>query len=173
MHVRACRIPGWTRRATCAPELFPYRSSDNIEQPANRVLVLRYRIEIGDVDGPPLVRIVAGQIAWDYLERTGEIEDPEVCSRVLMDSVELMVRQGVRIACCCRIGPSRITCATWKPPRFKPHLRGPREDDGTENRYRYSAPEWDWLAVCQMARLLSDQEMPRNGERSGPKGPKS
>ena len=59
MHMRACRIPGWTRRATCAPELFPYRSSDNIEQPANRVLVLRYRIEIGDVDGPPLVRIVA------------------------------------------------------------------------------------------------------------------
>jgi hypothetical protein len=36
------------------------------------------------------------QIAWDYLERTGEIDDPEVCSRVLMDSIEKMVRQGVR-----------------------------------------------------------------------------
>jgi hypothetical protein len=36
------------------------------------------------------------QIAWDYLERTGEIADPEVCSRVLMDSIEQMVRQGVR-----------------------------------------------------------------------------
>jgi hypothetical protein len=36
------------------------------------------------------------QIAWDYLEQTGELEDPEVASRVLLDAVELMVRQGVR-----------------------------------------------------------------------------
>jgi len=36
------------------------------------------------------------QIAWDYLERTGEIEDAEVCSRVLLYYVESMIRQGVR-----------------------------------------------------------------------------
>jgi hypothetical protein len=36
------------------------------------------------------------QIAWDYLERTGELQDPEIASRVLLDAVELMVRQGVR-----------------------------------------------------------------------------
>jgi hypothetical protein len=36
------------------------------------------------------------QIAWDYLERAGELEDPEVASKVLVDSVEAMVRQGIR-----------------------------------------------------------------------------
>lgn len=36
------------------------------------------------------------QIAWDYPERTGEIEDAEVCSWVLMYHVESMIRQGVR-----------------------------------------------------------------------------
>jgi len=36
------------------------------------------------------------QIAWDYLERTGAIEDVAFGSRVLTDSVETMVRQGVR-----------------------------------------------------------------------------
>jgi hypothetical protein len=36
------------------------------------------------------------QIAWDYLERTGELEDPEIASKFLLDSVELMIRQGVR-----------------------------------------------------------------------------
>ncbi|WP_441280418.1 hypothetical protein [Tardiphaga sp. 862_B3_N1_1] len=36
------------------------------------------------------------QIAWDYLERAGEIEDAEFCSHVLLHSVEKMVQQGVR-----------------------------------------------------------------------------
>lgn len=36
------------------------------------------------------------QIAWDYLEHTGEIEDAEVCSRVLLYHVESMIRQGIR-----------------------------------------------------------------------------
>jgi hypothetical protein len=36
------------------------------------------------------------QIAWDYLERTGELDEPEIASKVLLDAVELMVRQGVR-----------------------------------------------------------------------------
>jgi hypothetical protein len=36
------------------------------------------------------------QIAWDYLERTGEIEDAWVASRYLGDTIELMIRQGQR-----------------------------------------------------------------------------
>ena len=36
------------------------------------------------------------QIAWDYLERTGELDDPEIASKVLLDAVESMIRQGVR-----------------------------------------------------------------------------
>jgi hypothetical protein len=34
------------------------------------------------------------QIARDYLERTRELGEPEVASRVLLDTVELMVRRG-------------------------------------------------------------------------------
>jgi hypothetical protein len=36
------------------------------------------------------------QIARDYLERTGELEEPEIASKLLLDSVELMIRQGAR-----------------------------------------------------------------------------
>jgi hypothetical protein len=36
------------------------------------------------------------QIAWDYLERTGDLGDPEVASRFLLDKVEQMVRKGER-----------------------------------------------------------------------------
>jgi hypothetical protein len=36
------------------------------------------------------------QIAWDYLERTGEIEDTWVASKYLGDAIELMIRQGQR-----------------------------------------------------------------------------
>jgi hypothetical protein len=36
------------------------------------------------------------QIAWDYLERAGEIEDAAVASRFLGDIIELMVQRGER-----------------------------------------------------------------------------
>ena len=36
------------------------------------------------------------QIAWDYLERTGDLGDPEMASNVLLDSVTSMVRVGER-----------------------------------------------------------------------------
>jgi hypothetical protein len=36
------------------------------------------------------------QIAWDYLERAGELGDPEVAGRVLFDAVEMMVLRGER-----------------------------------------------------------------------------
>lgn len=36
------------------------------------------------------------QIAWDYLERTGQIDDVAVASRFLSDHIELMIRRGER-----------------------------------------------------------------------------
>jgi hypothetical protein len=36
------------------------------------------------------------QIAWDYLERSGEIEDTWVASRFLGDAIASMIRQGQR-----------------------------------------------------------------------------
>ena len=36
------------------------------------------------------------QIAWDYLERTGQTAHPEFVSRFLLDAVESMVRKGER-----------------------------------------------------------------------------
>ncbi len=33
------------------------------------------------------------QIAWDYLERTGEIDDNWLASRYLGDAIKLMIRQ--------------------------------------------------------------------------------
>ena len=44
----------------------------------------------------PILMEKSIQIAWDYLERSGELGEPEAASRVLLDSVELMVRQGER-----------------------------------------------------------------------------
>ena len=35
-------------------------------------------------------------IAWDYLERTGELGDPDVASQVLLDSIEGLIRNGER-----------------------------------------------------------------------------
>jgi hypothetical protein len=36
------------------------------------------------------------QIAWEYLEATGELGDAEVAARFLTDHVELMMRRGER-----------------------------------------------------------------------------
>ncbi|MDB5603243.1 MAG: hypothetical protein JWP25_143 [Bradyrhizobium sp.] len=36
------------------------------------------------------------EIAWEYLDRTGEIDDPAVASRYLADTIELMIRRGQR-----------------------------------------------------------------------------
>jgi hypothetical protein len=36
------------------------------------------------------------QIAWDYLERTGELGNPEVASQVLIETVETMIMRGER-----------------------------------------------------------------------------
>jgi hypothetical protein len=36
------------------------------------------------------------QIAWEYLERTGELGDAAVASRFLSDTIETMTRRGQR-----------------------------------------------------------------------------
>lgn len=36
------------------------------------------------------------QIAWNYLERTGQIKNPEFTSQFLLESIEHMVRMGER-----------------------------------------------------------------------------
>jgi hypothetical protein len=36
------------------------------------------------------------QIAWDFLERTGELDDAAIASRFLVNDIELMVRRGER-----------------------------------------------------------------------------
>lgn len=44
----------------------------------------------------PILMEKSIQIAWDYLERSGELGEPETASRFLLDSVERMVRHGER-----------------------------------------------------------------------------
>ncbi|MCG2630791.1 hypothetical protein L6654_29580 [Bradyrhizobium sp. WYCCWR 13023] len=44
----------------------------------------------------PVVMENSIQIAWDYLERTGDLGDPSVASKVLLESVEKLVRRGER-----------------------------------------------------------------------------
>jgi hypothetical protein len=36
------------------------------------------------------------QIAWEYLERTGELNDDAAASRFLSDTIETMIRRGQR-----------------------------------------------------------------------------
>ena len=42
----------------------------------------------------PLLMENSIQIAWDYLEATGELGDPEVAARFLTDAVEMMIKRG-------------------------------------------------------------------------------
>ena len=44
----------------------------------------------------PLLIDSSIEIAWDYLNRTGELGDAIVAGRFLSDTIELMVRRGER-----------------------------------------------------------------------------
>jgi hypothetical protein len=44
----------------------------------------------------PILMEKAIEIARDYLERTGELGDPEEASKFLMNRVEAMIRRGER-----------------------------------------------------------------------------
>ena len=36
------------------------------------------------------------QIAWDYLERSGELGNPGIASKVLSDTIDILIRRGER-----------------------------------------------------------------------------
>jgi hypothetical protein len=36
------------------------------------------------------------QIAWEYLDRIGEIDDPSIASKYLGNTIEMMIRRGQR-----------------------------------------------------------------------------
>lgn len=44
----------------------------------------------------PILMENALQIAWDYLEQTGQIEDPEFTTRFLLVAVEHLISRGER-----------------------------------------------------------------------------
>jgi hypothetical protein len=47
-------------------------------------------------DGNPQLLTEAKQIAWDFLERSGEIDDPEEINQFLTGKIEQMIGQGQR-----------------------------------------------------------------------------
>jgi hypothetical protein len=61
------------------------------------------------------------QIAWEYLERTGELGDGAVASRFLSDAIEAMIRHGQRS----RLGLSNRAISAYQ--RFR--LHGPTASD--------------------------------------------
>lgn len=44
----------------------------------------------------PLLMENSIQIAWDYLEGTGELGDGHIAAQFLLDSIEVMIRRGER-----------------------------------------------------------------------------
>ena len=44
----------------------------------------------------PILIETSIQIAWDYLDRTGDLGDPEIASRFLLYAVEQMIHRGER-----------------------------------------------------------------------------
>lgn len=46
------------------------------------------------IEPVPLLMENSIQIAWDYLEGTGELGDPEIAARFLTDAVETLIRRG-------------------------------------------------------------------------------
>jgi hypothetical protein len=44
----------------------------------------------------PILTETSVQIAWDYLDRAGDLGDPEIASRFLSYAVEQMIQRGER-----------------------------------------------------------------------------
>src|ERR1700748_1428318 len=55
------------------------------------------------------------QIAWEYLERTGELGDGAAASRVLSDVIETIIRRGQRSRLAPPTGPSAPTHVSDRP----------------------------------------------------------
>jgi hypothetical protein len=58
------------------------------------------------------------EIAWDYLERTGQIHDPEFTSKFLLKSVEHAVRKGERR----QLMLSNLAISAYERARTSPSL---------------------------------------------------
>jgi hypothetical protein len=45
-----------------------------------------------------LAKLIADsfEIAWDYLEATGELDNPDIAANHLLDTIEAMIRRGER-----------------------------------------------------------------------------
>ncbi|XIA63525.1 hypothetical protein ACFIOY_31185 [Bradyrhizobium sp. TZ2] len=54
------------------------------------------KVDVTMTEPLPLLIESSIEIAWDYLERTGELGDAVLAARFLSDTVELMVRRGER-----------------------------------------------------------------------------
>jgi hypothetical protein len=63
------------------------------------------------------------QIAWEYLERTGELGDGAVASRFLSDTIETMIRQGQRSRLASPIVPSAHISVFNYPAQRNPDRR--------------------------------------------------
>ena len=75
----------------------------------------------------PLLIESSIEIAWDYLNRTGELGEPLVASRFLSDTIELMVRRGERR----RLMLANKAIAAYQQfRRQRPYLRCSRRLDG-------------------------------------------
>jgi hypothetical protein len=63
------------------------------------------------------------QIAWEYLERTGELGDANTASRFLSDAIEIMIRRGHATVWLSPTGQSAPINATGRQPRPYPPQR--------------------------------------------------
>ena len=61
------------------------------------------------------------QIAWDYLEATGELGNPDAAARHLLDTIEVMIRQGREAA-----AASLRQVLLRRPQRFRAERGMPR-----------------------------------------------
>jgi hypothetical protein len=60
------------------------------------------------------------QIAWEYLERTGELGDAAAASRFLSDTIEIMIRAVSATGWPSPIEPSAPTNVIGRPTRRRP-----------------------------------------------------
>jgi hypothetical protein len=74
---------------------------------------------------PPDIQLLEDsfQIAWEYLERAGELGDPVNSSRFLSDTIETMIRRGSAVGWPSPIGPSAPINVIGRATRGPVHQR--------------------------------------------------
>jgi hypothetical protein len=74
------------------------------------------------------------QIAWEYLERTGELGDGAIASRFLSDTIEAMIRRGQRSWLALSNRPSPPINAFSYPTLRNPSVRRARQRECAPRR---------------------------------------